>query len=135
MNWAASNVVQSAIVGFGICGVMAINACTVSGVVAGQPLTNPTIEVLALSRGRGVPEAARETLEDISTIVDSAIESGVVVSVTRETIGLEGETRLCIVFRDRSALASLGGEMRELAQDVDLLQVNENNCSVKLEEQ
>ncbi len=89
----------------------------------------PSIEVLALSRGRGVPEPTFKTFQDIVAVANSALESGSVVSIRQETIGLEGETRLCIVFRDTQALVTLGNQIRRLATNIDLLQVNDNRCS------
>ena len=89
----------------------------------------PSIEVLALSRGRGVPESTFKTFQDIVAVANTALESGSVVSVRQETIGLEGETRLCIVFRDNQALVAVGNQIRRLATNIDLLQVNDNRCS------
>jgi len=131
MNRAASRFAGLAYLSLAVCGVLATCACTPSAAKADQPVAQPSMEILALSRGRGVPEATSRTLQVISTTAEAALESGSVVSVTRETIGLEGEIRLCIVFRDQSALATLGDEIRELAADIDLLQirVKDNNCS------
>ena len=89
----------------------------------------PSIEVLALSRGRGVPESTFKTFQDIVAVANTALKSGSVVSVRQETIGLEGETRLCIVFRDNQALVAVGNQIRRLATNIDLLQVNDNRCS------
>ena len=91
--------------------------------------SQPSIEVLALSRGRGVPESTFKTFQDIVAVANTALESGSVVSVRQETIGLEGETRLCIVFRDNQALLAVGNQIRRLAANIDLLQVNDNRCS------
>ena len=134
MNRAASRFVRLAYLSFGVCGVLATCACVTSSGESDRPVARPSIEILALSRGRGVPEATDDALQVIAAAAESALKSGSVVSVKRETIGLEGETRLCIVFRDQSALTTLGDEIRKLAADVDLLQirVNDNNCSAKL---
>jgi hypothetical protein len=95
------------------------------------PVTQPTVVVLALSRGRGVPQDARGALAAIEDVANVARGKGDIVSVTREVIGLEGETRLCIVFRDESALVAVRKEIRDLASGVDLLTVSEENCAVK----
>ena len=133
LHRAASRFVGLAYLTFTACGVLAACACTPTAAKADQPVARPSMEILALSRGRGVPEATSRTLQVIAATAESALESGSVVSVTRETIGLEGETRLCIVFRDQSALTTLGDEIRKLAADVDLLQirVKDNDCSGK----
>lgn len=130
MNGAASRFVRLACSILGVCGLMATGACTNSAGESDQPVVRPSIEILAMSRGRGVPETTRNTLQAIAAAADSALESGSVLSVNQVTIGLEGETRLCIVFRDQSALAALDEEIRKLAVGVDLLQVRveDNNC-------
>lgn len=89
----------------------------------------PSIEILALSRGRGVPETTFIAFQEIMAVANTALESGSAVSVRQETIGLEGETRLCIVFRDNQAFAAIGNQIRKLATNIDLLQVNDNRCS------
>ena len=130
---AASRFVGLAYLTFTACCVLATCACTPTVAKADRPVAQPSMEILALSRGRGVPEATSKALQVIAATAESALESGSVVSVTRETIGLEGEMRLCILFRDQSALATVGDEIRELAADIDLLQirVKDNNCSRK----
>lgn len=95
-----------------------------------NPYSNqPSIEILALSRGRGVPETTFIAFQEIITLANTALESGSAVSVTQETIGLEGESRLCILFRDEQALTKIGNEIRTLATNIDLLQINDNHCS------
>lgn len=94
-------------------------------------VTQPSVVVLALSRGRGVPQDTRDALAAIEDLANVARDSGDIVSVTREVIGLEGETRLCIVFRDESALVAVRKEIRELAAGVELLTVREENCAIK----
>ena len=88
----------------------------------------PAIEILALSRGRGVPKATSEIFQVITNRASAALAAGSVTSVTQATIGLEGETRLCIVFRDHLSFTSLSNEIRNIAKDVDLLQINETDC-------
>ena len=92
-------------------------------------LDQPSIEILALSRGRGVPETTFKVFQEIMAVANTALECGSALSVKQETIGLEGETRLCIVFRDNQAFAKIGNQIRRLATNIDLLQVNDNRCS------
>ena len=94
-------------------------------------VTQPTVVVLALSRGRGVPQDTQGALAAIEDLANVARGKGAIVSVTREVIGLEGETRLCIVFRDESALVAVRKDISELAFGVELLTVSEENCAVK----
>jgi len=87
----------------------------------------PSMEILALSRGRSVPDHTREAFQFIE---DAARADASVVSVDRTTIGLEGETRLCVLFRTRSALSAFEAEIRSLAAGVELLEirVEDSNC-------
>ena len=90
---------------------------------------HPSIEILTLSRGRGVPETTFIAFQEILALANTALESGTATSIRQEKIGLEGETRLCIVFRDNQALASIDNQIRRLATNIDLLQVKHNHCS------
>jgi len=95
-----------------------------------NPSSNlPSIEILILSRGRGVPETTFIAFQEIVAVANEALKSGTVVSVRQESIGLEGETRLCIVFQNTQTSAALANQIRELAAHIDLLQVNDNRCS------
>jgi len=136
MNRAATRCIRMAYLVFGICGVLATCACAES---PGDPdgSVAPSIEVLALSRGRGVPPAAQDALQAIATAAEAARDTGSVESISREIIGLEGETRLCIVFRDQSALAAFSDEIRDLAAGVDLLQIqiDDSTCSASTGEE
>lgn len=130
MSRSTQQLVCTMLLGFGL--YVAVSS---PGVYAGSEaelnpsLAQPSIEVLALSRGRGVPDSTFKTFQDIVAVANTALESGSVVSVRQETIGLEGETRLCIVFRDNQALVAVGNQIRRLATNIDLLQVNDNRCS------
>jgi hypothetical protein len=94
-----------------------------------QYSNQPSMEILALSRGRGVPETTFIAFQEIITVANTALESGSVISVTQKTIGLEGESKLCVLFRDEQALTQIGDEIRSLATNIDLLQINDNRCS------
>lgn len=88
----------------------------------------PTLAVYALSRGKGVPDEARATLKDIRALLDAARKDGRVTDMASTRIGIEGETRLCVEFRDAAAAAALGAEVRAAARDVELLNVVEERC-------
>lgn len=92
-----------------------------------------SIEILALSRGHGVPEKAAKAMQDIIDLAKAARESGKAISVKQETIGLEGETRLCIVFQNDQALVEIGCKIRKLATNIELMQVNDNCYAAKLQ--
>ena len=115
-----------------LCLVCAMgNEACASSPGAAVESVKPSIEVLALSRGRGVPEAAAKALQAIEALAESERKSGSVMSIRRELIGLEGEIRLCIVFRNLAASTKVGERIQELASGIDLLQVRKRDCSQK----
>ena len=130
MSRNTQQLVCTMLFGIGLCAAISSSGVNASAEEElNPPLDHPSIEILALSRGRGVPEPTFKTFQDIVAVANSALKSGSVVSIRQETIGLEGETRLCIVFRDTQALVTLGNQIRRLATNIDLLQVNDNRCS------
>jgi hypothetical protein len=81
-----------------------------------------------LSRGKGVPATARKALGEIETLVrDAGEEPG--IRVFRQTIGLEGETRLCVEFDDEALGKRLFARSRELAAGIDLMNLVVESCS------
>ena len=74
MNRAASRFVRLAYLSFGVCGVLATCACATSSGDSDQPVARPSIEILALSRGRGVPEATDDALQVIAAAAESALK-------------------------------------------------------------
>lgn len=136
MNRNTQQLVCIMFFGIGLnAGASLANVYTSSEEKLNLPAEQRSIEILALSRGRGVPENSFIAFQEIKAVANTALESGAAVSVRQETIGLEGETRLCIVFRDNQALATIGNHIRKLATNIELLQVNDNRCSGSWEEQ
>jgi len=88
----------------------------------------PTLAVYTLSRGKGVPDETRATLTRIRELLDAARKDQRVTAVQSSRIGIEGEARLCVEFRDAAAAAELGNQVRALARDVELLNVVDENC-------
>ena len=130
MRGTSPHLVGAILLGLGLFGAAAVVPDAASERQPAQSAANPSLEVLALSRGRGVPDETFETLQSILALAEAALESGLAISLNRQVIGLEGETRLCIVMRDDAALDELGGRIRALAENVELLQVNEKRCPV-----
>lgn len=87
-----------------------------------------SIAIYALSKGRGVPEPTREAYGQIRTILEKQRTTSAVSSVSSRRMGLEGETRLCAQFRDREQAQATLKEIREIAADVELLNVVEEPC-------
>jgi hypothetical protein len=114
--------------------VVLLTACTTNaGATSTQgdavPAAAAALQISALSRGSGVPDAARQAFDSIAELLESARTDGAVVSVERSVIGLEGEVRLCVVLRDESARASLEPEIERLGAGVDLLEIRWSACS------
>jgi hypothetical protein len=91
--------------------------------------SEPGVAVSALSRGSGVPEAAREALARVRALFEAARGDGRVLQIVETRLGLEGETRLCAVTRDATAADSLLEEARRAAQGAELFNVVAEPCS------
>ncbi|MDT3775945.1 hypothetical protein PJI16_00025 [Nitrospira sp. MA-1] len=88
-----------------------------------------SISVYALSRGKGVPDQAREVLAQSRTLLKSAQERGEVRRMVEQRIGIEGETRLCAEFSDTESAHSMIEQIQLLGQGVDLINVKVEPCS------
>ena len=90
-----------------------------------------SIEILALSRGRGVPEETRAALESMKSVVARMQREGSVIASEESVFGLEGETRLCVVFRDEAAARVTQSEFTKIGAAIDLLQIRDVACKPK----
>jgi hypothetical protein len=104
---------------------IALLAAAGAGAQAQDP---PTLAVSALSRGKGVPAPTKAALAEIRVVLGQAQADGRVVAMASKRIGLEGETRTCVEFRDADAAAAMTARVRALAHGVDLLNVVEEPC-------
>ena len=93
-----------------------------------EPAT-PSVALYVLSRGKGVPEPARQVLREARAILEEAQYEGKVVGLKQTRIGLEGETRLCAVFNDREVAAEMIKRLRALTQGVELVNLVVEPCS------
>ncbi len=89
---------------------------------------HPSIEILALSRGRGVPEETRAALERMKSVIARMKLEGSVIASEESVFGLEGETRLCVVFRDQAVARVTQSEFKKIGEAVDLLQIRDVVC-------
>jgi hypothetical protein len=87
-----------------------------------------SIAVYALSRGKGVPPPAREALGKVRDFVAPLRQQGQVTRIDETRLGLEGETRLCVEFKDAAAARDAIARIREITRDVELLNVEEEPC-------
>lgn len=87
-----------------------------------------SFSVYALSRGSGVPPAAREAQQKVQELVDSDRSRGVDVNVRATRIGLEGERKLCVTYADAQEAARALESVRAMVQGVDLVNVVVEPC-------
>jgi len=87
-----------------------------------------SFSVYALSRGSGVPPAAREAQQKVQALVESDRGRGVEVNVQATRLGLEGERKLCVTYADAQAAARALEQVRALVQGVDLVNVVVEPC-------
>ncbi len=92
---------------------------------------HPSIEILALSRGRGVPKETRAALESMKSVVARMQREGSVIASKESVFGLEGETRLCVVFKDQAAARATQSELTKIGEAIDLLEIREVVCEPK----
>jgi len=97
--------------------------------IAGTKQVAPTrIAINALSRGKGVPAETREAFKQIRALLERQQATAAVVAVQHQRIGLEGESRLCVEFRNATDAQIALAEIRKIAADVELLNVVEAPC-------
>ena len=85
----------------------------------------------ALSRGKGVPAGASAVLAGVEEVIADLQSRGARITVTKERIGLEGETQLCATFADESVAEETLERVRRLVSDVDLVNLTEEPCGAK----
>ena len=90
--------------------------------------TPESFSVYTLSRGKGVPEEARNVLEEARGLLKTAHEEGAVTRLTDQRIGLEGETRLCAEFRDGDSARTILSRIQNLSRGIDLVNVTIEPC-------
>jgi len=88
-----------------------------------------SIAIYILSRGRGVPERTRAVYQEIQALLKEQQGTSVVTNLSTRRIGLEGETRLCAEFRDRTEARATLEKIRKLSAGVELLNVVEEPCT------
>lgn len=114
--------------------IAAVAACAGSAVTerpAAASSEPQSFALYALSRGKGVPEGARAVLAGAEKVIADLQARGARISVTKERIGLEGETRLCATFADPSVAEEALERVRPLASGVDLVNLTEEPCGAK----
>lgn len=97
-----------------------------------EPAEPPlSVAVYALSRGKGVPESTRKALRDVFTLFEGLQRSAHITRIEQSRIGLEGETRVCVEFKNAEVAKATIGQLRSLGRDVELFNVVEEPCWAK----
>lgn len=91
-----------------------------------EPVHN--VEVVILSRGRGVPARAKAVYKQIRELVRAETQHDPAATQREEVIGLEGERRLCIWLANPARGARLCEQIRTLGITTDLVTVKVNGC-------
>jgi hypothetical protein len=83
----------------------------------------------ALSRGKGVPQGAREALRTVREAAEADRARGLRVHVATARLGLEGETRLCVEYADPAAGGRAYERAQALAKGVELVNLVAGPCA------
>jgi hypothetical protein len=115
-------------------GVLAATLVGAGSGMAQAPTPTPAVPftsfaVFALSRGKGVPPAAREVMLKVTELVDADKRRGVRVEARRTRIGLEGETKLCVEYQNAAEARVAHERIDKLVKDVDLVNLVPGPCS------
>lgn len=95
---------------------------------AGEQGTRRSIAVYALSRGKGVPPATRETYQKARALLQDLERKKQVGRLEETRLGLEGESRICVELTDGKSAPDVIEQLRALSRDVELLNVVEEPC-------
>lgn len=96
--------------------------------VDGKAAAPAHVTITALSRGKGVPAETRDAFKQIRALLERQQAASAVAAVRYQRIGIEGESRLCVEFRNASDAQAALAEIRKIAAGADLLNVVEAPC-------
>jgi hypothetical protein len=94
-------------------------------------LTRQSFTFYTLSRGQGVPEPARQALEQLRRLFEELRMEKQVTRIEEERIGLEGETRLCAEFATAAVARQTWEQAQRLIADIELVNLEPEACSGK----
>lgn len=78
-----------------------------------------------------MPKETRAALESMKSVVARMQREGSVIAREESVFGLEGETRLCVVFKDQAAARVAQSELTKIGEAIDLLQIRDVVCKPK----
>lgn len=90
-----------------------------------------SFSVSALSRGSGVPEASSELIVALRQQYQMNTTPNEVTGFTEERIGLEGETRLCIVFSSAESAKKAWKDVQLLIGNKELIDLRAEECPAR----
>lgn len=94
------------------------------------PMTSThSFAISGLSRGKGVPPEAREALRQVRELVEADQNRGVSVSVETTRIGIEGETRVCVEYKDPEDGTRAYERAKVIVKGVDLVNLVAEPCA------
>ena len=88
-----------------------------------------TFQLSILSRGSGVPAAAKEAAQQVQKLVDADRARGIRVTVETTRIGIEGERRMCVTYQNAREGGRMFERVRALVKGVDLVNLVEGPCT------
>ena len=93
------------------------------------PRSVKSFAVYALSRGRGVPPQAREALRKVRALVEQDQKRGISVTIETTRIGIEGETRMCIDYKNGADGTRAYDRVRAIVKGIDLVNLVAEPCA------
>jgi hypothetical protein len=97
--------------------------------IADEPTASATsIAVSTLSKGKGVPAETRAAFARARALLEELKAKGRVARLHERRLGLEGETKLCVEFKDASTARDARDQLRAIAREVTLMNVVEEPC-------
>jgi len=110
-------------------GAALASGCAPAQAVTVRAAPETDIAVYALSRGQGVPVAARQALRSARALFAKWGAEGRVLDLVDTPVGLEGDTRLCARFATPVDATSALKELDDIGRGVDLFQVKAEPCA------
>lgn len=92
------------------------------------PVVAREFAVYALSRGKGLPDETRAALAAAREVFADLRSKGQVVRVVEQTMGLEGERRVCAEFVDASAAEAAREQILSQSAGTELFNVVIEAC-------
>jgi hypothetical protein len=110
-------------------GAAIASGCAPAQALSASPSPDTDIAVYALSRGKGVPDRARQALRAARNLFAKWGAEGRVLDLIDTPLGFEGDTRLCARFATPVDARRALQELDDLARGVDLFQVKAEPCA------